>query len=249
MGDVKTVLATKDFMDAYFEDALRLEVSEAVHLHWRDTRILLTPDQFKTFYNCLLRGYNVWDGGLADQDTVLHECVLPNGILLEPVVSLEEQENGCIHFHYKDIRVEINQSNFVNMALLFEEAKVNYFKEREQSIAIVEINPYDHIHKPTFEEWVAVEGYSREHLVKDWDDHVDGILWMEHFIRAGFEINPILVTELSDGRYQRRDGYKRLMAYKGLGRTHIPCYVVSEQVALTMPQNKQFPFKGYADGV
>ena len=246
MGIVKHNLAKENFaIEPYFKNDLRLEVSEAIHLHWRDIRILLTIPQWEEFYDCMVQGYKGWTGGLHSIDVVLDERKLPNEILLDPVVSLEEQENGCIHFHYKDMRIEMPQDAFVKMAGIFEQARANYFKGRECNIDLIDIDPYDHIHKPTLEEWVSIGDYSREHLVTDFNDHISGIAWMANMIDLGFEIKPIIVTKMSDGGYKRRDGFKRYMAYKELNEDYIPCYVVSEEVALTMPKNKEFPFRGF----
>ena len=252
MGEVKYNLCKENFdIDPYFEKDLRLEVSEAIHLHWRDVRILITQDQFRALHTNLNKGFYDWDGHLADIDTILAECKLPDEILLNPVVSLEEQVNGCVHFHYKDVRIEMPQDAFVKMAGIFELAKVNYFKEREKLIELDSIHPYDHIHWPTKEEWLSIDGYSQEHLEKDYNDHLDGINWMARYISQGFQIKPIIVTVAGDYpvAFVRRDGYKRYMAYKLLGARQIPCYVVSEKVALTMPQNKEFPFRGFSDEI
>ena len=79
MGEVKHNLATDDFrVEQYFKEALRIEVSEAIHLHWRDTRILLTPKQFSEFFGCLLAGWQNWGGGLSDNDVTLCECKIIN---------------------------------------------------------------------------------------------------------------------------------------------------------------------------
>lgn len=108
------------------------------------------------------------------------------------------------------------------------------------------INPYDHIHFPTKEEWIKVEGYSQEHLINDYIVHLEGILWgISEFVR-GRKIHPILVTliEGKDCAYQRRDGFKRYMVYKYLNLAYIPCYITTEEEALQLPQEGLFFIKG-----
>ena len=109
------------------------------------------------------------------------------------------------------------------------------------------INPYDHIHFPTKEEWLKVEDYSQEHLINDYAAHLEGILWgISEFLKNGKNIHPILVTKVEGEKYkyQRRDGFKRYMVYKYLSLLFIPCYVATEIEALQLPQEGLFFIEG-----
>ena len=245
MGEIKKILSQLELkQDPYFYKDLRIEVSEAIHIHWRDTRILLTPNQFNDFINAIGRASYNWNGGLANQDTVLDNSIIPDEVIFDKHMSLESQENGGVHFHYNDIRIEMSVQAFVSMANMFKDSLQKYYKNnfKEVIIPLEKIDPYDHIHFPTKEQWLEIQGYSKEHLEKDYKDHQEGIIYIKEKIIEGYQIIPILVTCLDDV-YIRRDGFKRYMAYKELRYKNIPVYVISEQIALSCPQNKQYPFR------
>lgn len=249
MGAIKNVLAEKDFdFKSYFNDDLRLEISESIHLHYRDMRMLMTPEQFNHFLVGINKGSLKWDGGVADKDILLKNEKLKGEQIFERVVSIEEQENGCFHFHYRDMRLELDERSFVGICDLFEEAKQNYLIHNLCKCTLDSIDPYDHIHFASREEWLNIKGYSQEHLTADYEDHLEGVQWMANKIDKGFVIMPIVVTATGKDLFLRRDGFKRYMAYKVLCRTEIPCYVVSEEIALTCFQNKKFPFIGFDHG-
>lgn len=246
MGEIKQLLSSTSFYaPSYFSEDLRVEVSEAIHIHWRDTRILLTVNQFKAFVHCLDTAYGNWNRNLSDLDILLQNTKLPDDVIFKQSASLEEQVNGCIHFHYNDVRLELKISDFLNLAVMFKDAHELYVSNnfKETMIPLNSINPYDHIHFPTKEQWLGIEGHSKEYLKNDWLSHKDGIHWMATQIAKGHQIEPILVTVNSDGSYQRRDGFKRYMACKRLRYDLIPCYVVSEEIALSCPQHKKPPFR------
>lgn len=252
MGNIKKVLAQVDFPeDPFFKSDLRIEVAEAIHVHWRDTRILMKTGQFVSFINNLGIAQNQWDGQLsADKDIILRQSKIPGDIIFNRQWKIEEQDNGCIHFHYGDIRIEMTAHAFQIMAGMFKKAKAKYmddflFDGEEEMIALDEINPYDHIHFPTKEGWMNIKDYSKEQLEKDYKMHIEGTEWMMERIFLGYPIQPLIVTKVEGEEYlyQRRDGYKRYMAFKALGYKVIPCYVVSENVARRQPQHKYWPFR------
>lgn len=243
MGDVKEILASVNTKEQpHFRDDLRIEVSEAIHLHWRDCRILMTPKQFVNFGGAVVKAGTGWSGRLAEEDTVLCLTKITEDTIFKQQWKIEEQENGSIHFHYGDIRLELKMSEFIKMACMFKDSLS--VKLRETMLPLASVNPYDHIHFPTKEGWLGLEGYSQEHLEADYKEHQAGVEWMKSKIEQGYQIEPILVTKKdSDIFFQRRDGYKRYMAYEAMKKKLIPVYVVSEAIALTCPQDKQYPFR------
>jgi hypothetical protein len=230
MGVVKKILAKKSFAGAsFFHDQVRVEVAEAVHVHWRDSRILATPDQFTGFVKCLANAHFVWDGKLNEDDTTLSELTLSNDILFNCTGVIEEQENGIIHFHYQDLRIEMTPERFLMLARLFEQAKREYNKDHVVELPLDKIDPYDPGH---FDNEVDWRDYDRANpdRVDNYDAHVDGIKKVIDGIESGRNIRPIAVKEKEGGLYKRYDGFKRYMAYKLLNRHEIPCYIMGEDV-------------------
>ena len=124
MGHIAQVLSWSDVEKHFhFRDDLRIESAEAIHLHWRDVRILLTCKQFEDFVDALEVAYNRWDGGESAEDLVLATIKIPDGTIFKDIISLEEQQNGDVHFHYQDMRIEMTKEMFIRLADMFAEAK------------------------------------------------------------------------------------------------------------------------------
>ncbi len=62
----------------------------------------------------------------------------------------------------------------------------------------------------TFDVWVEKDGKSLE-------EHLEGIKYFKKQLLEGNKILPPLVLEKEDGKYDKLDGFKRIMAYKELG--------------------------------
>jgi hypothetical protein len=238
MGNVDKILAEVKLNDPLFADMQRLEVCEWVHVHWGDLRILMTPIQFQYFANLLAQSLAEWQrrgGKLSpEKDTLLGTAQMKDPGLFRSEGKVESVNEGKnVHFHYHDVRLEWDIPTFFDTSYLLYKAMNNFFFEM---VPLEHINPYDHIHFPTKEQWMQIPGFSAEHLEGDYLNHMEGIKTLKSMIKLGYQIEPILLTLKEDGKYQRRDGFKRFMTYKELGYEVIPSYVVSEEVALNMPQ-------------
>lgn len=222
MGIIRKILAKGTFNGKpFFHDQLRIESAEAVHIHWRDIRLLATPRQFTGFCANIEIAHRRWDGDTSEEDSVLSTWEIPDGTLFKDEIAIEEQENGVIHFHYQDARIEMTPRRFLMMAELFEQAK----KEFEIEIPMDQIEPYDPGHFPDEESWRA---YDRENpdRTDNYDYHMEGINKILVGLSLGKRIRPIAVKE-GNPKYERLDGFKRYMAYKALNHTTIPCYVMN----------------------
>ncbi len=117
-----------------------------------------------------------------------------------------------IHIHYRNLRMEFEEKEFLQFSDSLREAGVDYrlnkWRKTQQIIPLRYINPYD-------------DG----HLEVPDDEHRRGIDFIKPIIKSGAKIMPILVKPTSDNTYQRLDGYKRYMSYKELGHESIMCYV------------------------
>lgn len=236
MGHIKRVLAktTLDHMPLFFR-MVRMEAAEEhlLHLHWRDMRILLWPiEQFKALYDVVQQGYEQWNGKFTPKRDIYlpgSPQNIPDEIVLGDIMSLEEQTNGVIHFHYRDLRFELAPVDFIRMGKLFREAMFSYASNWDTLIPLEDINPYDKRHWPTKTKWIEKRGEKRG--TREVKEHKDGIQVVADGIEHGGKIFPILVEKINhpDYKYQRLDGFKRYMAYNYLGFSEIPCYVVKRK--------------------
>lgn len=130
MGDIVKLLSRRDFSEikekALYEKGLRIEVSEAIHVHRRDVRLLMDIDQFYSFVDSVNQANAKFNGKLSDVDLMLHCSVIPDRELFEDEWKIEEVKGDTIHFHYGDLRIEMNPRRFRELASLFKDALESY---------------------------------------------------------------------------------------------------------------------------
>ena len=231
MGKIRRILASvilKTLPKCW--DNARIEAGEErlMHFHWRDLRILCHPsEQFESLHSAIAKGYSDWDRQFVkDRDIIVSKVRIPEEIVFGNELKIEETINGVIHFHYRDIRLELSPEDFLTMARIFTTAADVYKKKwgEEQEINVDEINPGDRRHRGTTREtWRRGEA--------DWDYHQEGIEIIKNGLERNGQILPILVMRrnVDPHLYQRLDGFKRLMAYKELGINKIPCFVIGRR--------------------
>lgn len=232
MGKIVRLLAKEEFVNrSLFENCIRTEIAECFHVHWRDMRILMDRDQFTTFIKCVTESHS---GLKFGEDRLLRMLDVPGKAPFRDEAKIEEIEGGCIHFHYRDMRLELEPACFVKLCNLFSEARRKYcFRKDSVLLPLSDVDPYDHCHFKDKTDWSSEEEYKY---------HIDGAYLFAEYIKKGYQIKPIIVTDNNNGLYKRRDGFKRYLAYSFLGITTIPAFVVTEEGALTCPQHGQYPF-------
>lgn len=57
--------------------------------------------------------------------------------------------------------------------------------------------------------------------------HIDGIAYITGVLQRGQKIMPVLLRENDDGTYSQLDGFKRLMAQRGLGYKYVEAFCVT----------------------
>lgn len=241
MGEIKQVLSSQHLDNPLFPDSMRFESCEHIHFHWRDMRIVMTYDQLLLLARDAAA--SMLDLSLypnkqpPHDDSLLIHSQIQEPYLFQGEGKVEECADGqTIHLHLGDIRFEWTPTMFFMVADMMRKAFDKYFL---RMIPLKDINPYDHVHFPTYEEWVSVLGADPVERMKDWWIHQGGIKQLEYLIAYCKSVIPPIIVTRRDGHpcYQRRDGFKRYMAYQNLGHCSIPCYVVSEEIAMKMPQH------------
>ena len=123
MGDIAKVLSKIELeSEPMFNNSVRIEVSEAVHLHWRDLRILMSPVQAESFFDGARDADDIWDGKLSVVDKVLKNTELNTDILFGDEAKVELLRDGNIHVHWRDLRLELTRDDFTKLSCLLEDA-------------------------------------------------------------------------------------------------------------------------------
>lgn len=143
MGNVLRVLGkvVPKRLKGLFHDSMRFESSECMHIHWRNLRIVMTTDQFHAFTRAGARGAKRWSrmGSPADKgDIILNHSNVSGETLLGDTIAVEVNgrpagEPDHIHVHYKDLRLEMLDDEFLEFADCLTMAAANLRKYREET--------------------------------------------------------------------------------------------------------------------
>lgn len=137
-------------------------------------------------------------------------------------VIIEWCEN--VHFHFRNLRLELNEGEFLELASAFLMGKHRLWKwfgfPEFRYIDIEAIDPYDEGHKPANNKFGFQCPTEKETI-----EHIEGIKYWLNKLKNKEPIPPILVKPVDTNRFQRMDGFKRLMAMKLFGLTKIPCII------------------------
>jgi hypothetical protein len=232
-----------------YHDNARLEGADGgYHLHYQDLRLLLDTGQFHALSRLFDDARAVMDSRKVDLngDDFIASTVI-DGSGYDPSIKIEKCQD-VYHFHYRGFRLEFSESTFAEFIVAMKQFIERLFPLEYMETAFVSlplINPYDHIHKASFSEWIDdTTVHSLEHLVLDYHRHLRTIQYIKHGILHGRQIRPILLTldPEHEGRFVRRDGFCRYKACEELGFEIIPAHIVTEDVALTQPQHGANPF-------
>ena len=203
------------------------DLCEDIHLHYRNLRIDFSEREWAEFVCAIRSLYKATEMAAAkyryeegDNDFLVNltynkelnrdSDYYPNRTLLE------EQKDGSVHFHYRDIRLHWDREEFNAIA--------DMFIQGSKKIDAIPTFPY---YGATEEKrgWVPIDSiqpYDSGHRCYAIDDvHREGIEKCKEVIRSGAKILPILV----DNKGVRLDGFKRYMAYKELGNSLIEVIV------------------------
>jgi len=159
MGVIKKILYRGNILGKPRHRNLFLDMEENIHIHYRDLRIELSRGEFEDIASAfqkqsqellaIIRDKNYQDGKLpnANQDDVRiwTEASLKHEVKYHPQrFSLEECGDGY-HFHYRNLKILIDQAEFMQIAQLFKTLDVNapYAASYDEVFALLEANEVD----------------------------------------------------------------------------------------------------------
>ncbi len=99
-----------------------------------------------------------------------------------------------------------------------------------RQLPLHKINPFDQVHRETDDGFMCQDEF-------DTVQHWEGINYVRQLLQQGKDIRPIAVMPMSispykyiypDRQFHRLDGFKRFMAHKLEGLTHIWCLMVDK---------------------
>lgn len=142
MGKIKKILSEKKIKSKshYYPDFFTVEVCENFHIHWRNTRIQLLKDEWEVFNQAIITSNNKWNmlnkPYPHPQTIYLHPAFTKLDMKgFDPTrMAIEHQDVGVnnlpeYHFHYRNIRIDMNKEELKEMIQLFTEADKKLWEE------------------------------------------------------------------------------------------------------------------------
>lgn len=109
MGDIKRILLTADVPAPPLNTRFIIELCENVHIHYRNLRIEMTKGEFlllvaavRVFSKDIVEDFDYRPGNYR----AIANTILPEKTPFDTRFQVEEQRDGTIHIHYRNIRLE-----------------------------------------------------------------------------------------------------------------------------------------------
>lgn len=125
MGNVLEVLAriVPRPIKGLYHDSMRIETCECIHLHWRNLRITMSAGQFRAFARTTSRALRKWirlgqpiqQGDVILMHSSVKEQTLNGDVVAAEVNGRGDGEPNHIHVHYKDMRLEMLEEEFLQL--------------------------------------------------------------------------------------------------------------------------------------
>lgn len=132
MGRIKKILVNKDIPEkGMLHSRLIIEWCENIHLHYRDMRLEFDEKDFEQLAIAMFDGYLKYKKIRKENPELINDenkySVLSQGEIVDSGefpnrLQIELQEEGHIHIHYRNLRLEMKKEDFLNIASVFIEA-------------------------------------------------------------------------------------------------------------------------------
>ena len=144
MGVIKHMLGARKIVPYSGYQHYVMEAAENIHVHWRDTRIQLFPEDFDNFSKYVANAHSKWTemGKPVQDDRNINlgdpfKCKAP-GFFCDRM-TVEEQEAGGIHIHWRDTRIHADHGHFIEFATMVQEAHLAFKNIHKEVIKLSEI--------------------------------------------------------------------------------------------------------------
>ena len=170
MGKIREILAERRIgKRGMYSDHARLELSENIHLHWRDLRLAMSPADFEILKDMFVNAFAKYEGmGKPEQSETPYEVVvglneqdLTDAGYHSDRLGVEEQDDGSIHVHYRDLRMHMKPANFMVFAQQLWLSYLQYSKLKVSKVDLAKVTYHPVVDR--YLEWL-----DQEHSNKDY---------------------------------------------------------------------------------
>jgi len=126
MGKIKAILAEKEVGPGFYDRSARLEINEKIHFHFNENRFIWDKKTFlkmvELFKEAEMQYYAI---GCPEETPDMHllarEDNFPEQVSHNRIAA-EEQQDGHIHLHIKDLRIHLGMGDLYVLCETFENA-------------------------------------------------------------------------------------------------------------------------------
>ncbi len=141
MGNNTWSASSEDNKRLFF-DRISFDLSENIHLHYRDLRIVFSKKEWLILIG-FVNNANIWknkypeyEEGLVGTYSEIGEKIRSKSDYFDGRISLEEQIDGQFHFHFHDFRFEFTREAKEVLSNLFLESRRKSYLIKELSVLV-----------------------------------------------------------------------------------------------------------------
>lgn len=173
MGNINNMLSERHIgKRGMYSDHARLEISENIHFHWRDHRLVMEISDFESMCKMFKKAQTKW---LALNKPTSSEVPYKNVDILDEQdlinsgyhstrMAVEEQDDGTIHIHYRDLRMHFKPADFIIFAQQVETSLLQYNKLKATDVILADLTYHPVVNKyiQWLKEYDVCEKYKEE---------------------------------------------------------------------------------------
>lgn len=144
-GHIDKILAERQIgKRGLYSNHARLEISENIHFHYRDSRLVLTPETMEVLGKMFGSAVKKWNElgrpeigpNPYEQVDTLAESPLPDEGHHASRFGVEEEKDGTIHIHHRDLRIHLKPADFLFFAREMQTAYLQYCRHHATDVSI-----------------------------------------------------------------------------------------------------------------
>ncbi len=179
MGLIKEILAERHIgKRGLYSSHARVEISEAIHFHFREWRTIMSPEDFEILSKIFAKAYKAYEeAGKPEQGenpykdfTVFAEENLKDEGYHATRLGIEEEEDSTIHMHFRDTRLHLKPADFLILAQQMWLAYLQYNRLHKEEIYLAELDYHPVVDEYMKELEKELEDEPFSHMEEDYDD-------------------------------------------------------------------------------
>lgn len=153
MGKIRSILSEKEIGKGFYDRSARLEIHEKIHFHLNENRFIWDKETFlkmiELFKEAEMQYYAI---GCPEETSDMNLLAREDNFLEQLShnrIATEEQKDGKIHIHFKDLRIHVGMGDFYVFCETFENAWLSVCQDHTELVDIKDLK-----YHPVVEEYL-----------------------------------------------------------------------------------------------